>query len=353
MKPPIELFDDACLDWGLGPRLRSPRLDAQIYHWREQQAYALIEKEKRRARTLPAIQFGFVDNATLNAAADIREGVGIIGVCYGTVLLTLDFFRRLLSHPMNFQRIGNPASETISRHHAELILPNHTKIMQNRKASGYPKIPKTPNDPIRLAFYEAAAHIACDFVVCHELAHIALGHVGYLLTKLGMPYLVELGLDATSSGDRNRKLTRQIMELDADAGAAALSLNVVNAAKNPHPNFRSVLSSQEQALYLWAVSLTGLFYLWGIEFGGTDLADGHYPPTGHRFNQTANYALDTLKDFNPDLVQVAKAMFPLAFADTMAACQNIGGSLSDKTFFEALSDRKWKQHAQLLNAYRE
>jgi len=189
-----QIFDRACSAWGFGPRLAGHVRESPIFTDRAKLANTWISsiRSLKTVKNLGTVHFDFIENPTFNAAADVRDKVGIIGMLAGAVLLPFDFFNRLLSHPEVAPHIGDPSNEALSPHHKEPLVQNvneaiHARIREGRSIGG-----PAPKDPARKIFAAIAAKIGFDFLFTHELVHIVNGHVGYLWHSCGLPYLIEL-----------------------------------------------------------------------------------------------------------------------------------------------------------------
>jgi hypothetical protein len=106
--------------------------------------------------------------------------------------------------------------------------------------------------------------LAFDFIVAHEFAHIANGHVDRYCATQGTGLIDELGISMSSSGTPSlaeSALISQTEEMDADATAVRISLGS-EWGKIVGGNFRPVgfwdkhynVPGQVNLLWSWAVS---------------------------------------------------------------------------------------------------
>jgi len=107
------------------------------------------------------------------------------------------------------------------------------------------------------AYANALTVIAVHYVFAHELAHLAMGHVAYLVKDQA---LLEYGDSAAHKRDPRARL-RRFLEFEADTGAVTLSLPFVldvvrEASINP---FSDRTASDADLMTLWAIAV-GLVY---------------------------------------------------------------------------------------------
>jgi hypothetical protein len=148
------------------------------------------------------IQFAFIQNLSVNAVVtNLKQGY-CIGVTTSMVSAILRLFEAVYVTP-SFRSIfastsGDAGSSVPTREslHSEAL-----------------DIPKSAmHSLVRLAFI---------FVISHEMAHIANGHLALIGNSSGGRTLLEVSGDALSADDL---LTRQCFEWDADAAAIGASL---------------------------------------------------------------------------------------------------------------------------------
>lgn len=228
MKAPVTLFEEGCLEWGLGPR--APDTVRNTVGLRE--ITDMANRWITQVERVPAVQglipiyFDYVMADAINAVADIREGTGLIALTGGSVTLAGDTFRRLLSHPLVLPQIGNPqATEVTGPQHGDGVSKDMTSLIQKRQNEGRPiKVPP-PVNPARLSCSQLLTKIFLDFLIAHELGHITNGHVGYLLDSVGIRYMLELRAEGTpKTPAAHDPIIRQTLEMDADSVGVALSL---------------------------------------------------------------------------------------------------------------------------------
>lgn len=101
----IEIFDAACAAGGLGGlgfRFHPiPHDISEPFEAMRRAAQMIIRDASASPEytDLIPIYFDFVDSGWVNGAADIHDGMGLIGACRGAVLMVQDMFAKVLSHP--------------------------------------------------------------------------------------------------------------------------------------------------------------------------------------------------------------------------------------------------------------
>ena len=94
-----------------------------------------------------------------------------------------------------------------------------------RSVASVPTFPR-PRDPARRVTADKLVELALDFLTAHEFAHVANGHLNYLVKNRGISAIDEAGgPSARASSARELALISQTMEMDADATAVLMSLS--------------------------------------------------------------------------------------------------------------------------------
>jgi hypothetical protein len=115
----------------------------------------------------------------------------------------------MLADQNTFPHVGNPKAEVAT-------LPLFTAIVPD--AMGCTFHPIFPKDAVREVFAKHLCNTVFDFVVVHELTHIAHGHVDYA-NQIGLPFVNER---SWRNDKATQNLESQAMEMDADFKAAEL-----------------------------------------------------------------------------------------------------------------------------------
>src|SRR5438270_325140 len=94
---------------------------------------------------------------------------------------------RILADPTLFLNIGDPTRETPNPPHLKNFSPDARNLQQADVIVSMPK------DEARWSYSCRLINLSAMFLIGHEIAHISCGHVDYLSSKTGTPFLVELG----------------------------------------------------------------------------------------------------------------------------------------------------------------
>jgi hypothetical protein len=270
-----ELFDQ--LTKPLGGRfpkevIPADRWDAS-YGQIMEMASDLINSARQFLPGLPPIYFDFVHNPSINAFAFKAEGRYFIALHTGTRYMLELIFGRMVSDRRLFDFVANPAAEDPNL--PPFVYTTHAEDMY--KAGIHPLRPKSPerwsymSDLLRRAFY---------FLIGHEVAHITLGHVDYLMSKTGNPFFSEIGWNMPA---QENDLERQAMEIEADRRSI---FSAMSSAKSIHelPNMENApwnygRRSVEDLLFDWSFSMNTLFRIFGdLRVAEGDVAASNYPP---------------------------------------------------------------------------
>jgi hypothetical protein len=218
-------------------------------------------------KSVPEIKFGFLHCLELGAKAKrTAEGVYYIGLNSGSVLLMYDTFYRMLSHKEILTEIGDCDRENISHP----SLPGyHIDALWIKNKSTIDDTELLPKDPTRYCYARHLADLALNFLLVHELNHVAHGH---------LDLKINLGGHASHSEklkrriDYNEYVFHQTLEFDADCVAVAKSLrNAISRWQGVRPP--SALTKQfhqsfEMTIWNWSfavmtmvrIMLDGTFY---------------------------------------------------------------------------------------------
>jgi hypothetical protein len=154
-----------------------------------------------------------------------------------------------------------------------------TNVKDLRDANVFVSIPK---DEVRWNYSCRLINLAAMFLIGHEIAHIACGHVDYLLSTIGNSFLAELGWNAIGS---MKPLERQAIECQADQYSfnALLAGAFARNSSKPEASTDDELASLRKLAFDYSFSANTLFRLFGdIRFIGKDLTADWYPPIALR-----------------------------------------------------------------------
>ncbi|MFO0937829.1 MAG: hypothetical protein U0798_15095 [Gemmataceae bacterium] len=160
-----------------------------------------------------SIQFGFIENASINACATRHDDEYFVGVHWGSVVMMDLTLSRILANRKAFTRIGDVNLETEDVPIITNFLPDAAYMF----AAGNKII--CPRDPVRQAYVTSLLLFAYRFLLGHEFAHVVYGHIDLLIPNGRTASLTELDITPI---DAKANLTRQVIEWDADCSAASV-----------------------------------------------------------------------------------------------------------------------------------
>ena len=271
-----EIFDREMKPFGgrLDRRIPAGTPAESLYKEIEQAANGMILSARSHVQRLPEIHFDFIYNGKINAYAFKSEGRYFVGVTTGTLYMLQVVLSRMLAERGLFPTYGNPNDEADDLPPLKGYVPHAQKMCD---AGLRLVLPRT------LARFQCAGYFffnAFSFLLGHEIAHIARGHVDYWEAEAGSPFVAEL----TGGGIApTLEIERQTIEMDADmrsifANAASLELTTRNAARFQRP-WTSAFPDLETLIWDWAFAVHTLFRLFGdIQFRPSELTTETYPP---------------------------------------------------------------------------
>jgi hypothetical protein len=285
----VEIFDREVIRLGLGPRLLHTCNDAKCaYSQIRINTETLISSARQHLPKLPPIYFDFIQNSRINAFAFKSDGKYFIGLNYGTVYMLELIFMRMLADSRLFDFVGNPDAEDSNLPPLTGYTPEAYKMYQ---AGHTAKPPKTrPRH-----FYAADLFFdAIRFLIGHEIAHITLGHVDYMQSKIGTALVAEAGWKGIGS-QAQLTIERQCMEAQADmrsVHSAIQSLKLLHEIfKLEKPRWADSPPSEGLQIFGWAFAMNTLFRLFGdIRFNPSQLETETYPPLPLRRAMASNAA---------------------------------------------------------------
>jgi hypothetical protein len=352
MVDPVTVFQKVCRSEGYGPRFSpiAPPASA-LFEILRTRASKWISLAAQKCAGLPPIFFDYVDNDFAQAFASVSDGFGLIGMFRGAVLAPHDMFHRMLSHPHVLPSLGNASAERVLPEHADGISQYFDETLTVRRAAGGSEHPTGASDPTRLAFADTLNRNAFDFLFTHELAHITHGHCEYLNSARGIPFMLELQATKGTQAIISDPLTRQAIEMDADALGVSYSLGQVlqTLSQEPRPTpfpWPEYPTLEEQALFCWCFAISGTFYLWGMNVGVDDFSDIH-PPTHMRHQMARATALEVLKRQKPELLPTYLKIVTHAFFALLRSAELIGSVLTaeeQRTLAMAAVDESQSEH---------
>lgn len=222
---------------------------------------------------LPAIHFDFANTGVVNAFACIYRDQYFIGVTKGAVASLALFFERMLSDRRILMQIGNSDGEM---EHPPLTYPLAEALVQDNLANG----PNHPTDSMRQDYCKWLTLSALDFLILHELGHIANGHVDRAVAKQLSPFIAEFGGEPLTPEEA---IELHLMEIDADGFAASQGVcKTMNVVKNP-PYAIPQLASYDGLLFSWLFAVFSFFRMFGdTPIASIDVYEKRHPPHRQR-----------------------------------------------------------------------
>lgn len=150
---------------------------------------------------------GFVRNRSFNAISSVAAGQDFIGIYIGAIEIIHNAFFNLLAMREIFPGIGNPSAERPDIGPANLVDPMDAR----------------PLDPARAKAAQDMAFCACLILFYHELSHIELCHVPFLIERLGVTEHCEVQAAPVS---REHVWLYRTLENDADISGAVTSARI-------------------------------------------------------------------------------------------------------------------------------
>lgn len=248
----------------------------------KQRAADLVTRCKARYPTLPDIFIEIIDSNIFNAVASSYNGLFLIGINKGAFYLLEDMFDKMLSNKHVLISVGNPEIEV------EQLFKINAIITDGQIAydADIPNGKVSPRDGTRQDFSSQCISETMDFLILHEICHIARGHVGYLKATKDKDWF-EFTPDKLSNG--LEPLFSQTCEMDADSFAVnhafLLEVNRCWPFVDDLDSAIEVVNNHDwEAFYLsWFFSIHAFFKLCGYrEFDEKAAHKKSHPPPAMR-----------------------------------------------------------------------
>lgn len=291
MATPIEIFDRWLSQFDEVPpprRFTPPKEIALAFDLQTEKFKERMEGARKMFKPNHSIEIyaNFIDDPGCTACADIREYLGLVGFSKGLVLLPLDLFWRMFSHPAFLPNAGDCSKERISARHRDGVVNDYDILIKKRELRNKTPWPQPPLDKVRENLGIICADIVWRFLTWHELVHILHGHIDYLYEKYAVRMVNVVG-GVSNSSVPSADLDYQAIELWADAVAARGALeNVLTSSDNKGPY--ALLQSPRQKLFFWSIAMFSLFRLWEYSVNPAELQGRHHPPSPVRFTLIAD-----------------------------------------------------------------
>lgn len=240
---------------------------------------AEVRKQLLPSRSID-IYADFIDDGRCNAVTGIYNRYGLIGLNKGLILLPLDLFWRMFSHPAFLPNLGDTGEERRCAQHNDGIPIDYDELMAARTKQGRSPYATPPRNAHRRHIAELCVDLIRRFVAMHELVHILHGHVDYLQQTQSIPLMLESTPYGATPPVSRAEFDRQSMELWADWVAASV---VLRGFLNKSPAVAAVLPHPRERLFFWCLSLYTLCRGWGFTMDLATLGRGTHPPSAIRF----------------------------------------------------------------------
>jgi hypothetical protein len=242
----------------------------ETYGWMSQSARDLIRSAQSIVPSLPGIHFDFIHNPSVNAFAFKSDGRYFIGVTSGATYMLALVFSRMLSDRRLFASVGDPTRGLSEPPDLGGLVPDADHMV------GLGVLPVAAPCPQRRRYASHLLDCALLFLVGHEIAHIALGHVDYLMTKSGSSLMAELGWH---SDCQDLVLERQALEYDADRRSMGSRVASALLVSERAPPWSNLPIGETALLFDQAFAMNCLFRLFGDgSFSSKALSTSSYPP---------------------------------------------------------------------------
>jgi hypothetical protein len=255
--PAEEAFDETFRPYGgrvVGPSSYGP-LAGFVEYYRRRYWFLLrgltaaLPHDKRLASTY----LGVIDNRNLNAIATCSHRFDLVGIYAGSIANLSVLYFMLLSHPEVLPHVGDVSKERAW--FDDLSECGWTGPLANVMSRVKPRPDRIefPKDPIRYVAAAQMGAMALDFLFLHEMGHLLLGHLDYLIHASGNKMVAEVRDEASLSSPVSHGI-----ELQADEHACHISLGAafgIDGSPDPQA-FRSTT----EALRRWTFAI-GLLFL--------------------------------------------------------------------------------------------
>jgi hypothetical protein len=136
----------------------------------------LVERTRVQSGYSNDLYAGLVPDSSLNGFATRRYGKYLIGINFGVEALLSIAVSRILADRYTLLGFGNPLAEAED-------LPPLNILVNNLELHDLKSGPIRPRDPTRREIASLVTQFATSFILHHEYAHIAFGHVDLLRSR--------------------------------------------------------------------------------------------------------------------------------------------------------------------------
>jgi hypothetical protein len=177
--------------------------------------------EKSSFSSPRSIFYGHTGNSTFNACAfEAEEGHPCIAVNFGVYTSLQTAFARILAQPEVLPNVGSSLSERPDLPKFNIFENDLNNLGGDPTGKSFAAI--RPIDPARGWLLGILTSMAFRFLVGHEFAHLAKGHIGFLNESTGSPFIAEMDAKKTSLD----AYKTHVLEMDADYSALSWVLGM-------------------------------------------------------------------------------------------------------------------------------
>jgi hypothetical protein len=297
-----------------------------------------------------------INNPSINAIAFVVREDDFIGLYDGAHHTIFALFLYLLSYPGLFVGIGD-------------IGPSDNEQVPEFKLSRLPRSFKDffnengintvlPKDPKRGQYALFLGHLAVQFLIRHEYAHLRHGHVDFLKDLSSTPFLLE-NLFVVPTGYSSTDI--QALEMDADSYAIVTSLTYalrcVKRRDRIEPAFRDYYHSSEQALYNIFFAVYCIFRLFSESNDFSEMSKKTHPPAMLRLYMIALTIDEFLRKFNEtDLLEKLHQILMSAISNAEYVINICIGTETDFRLYqidEILSEPAKNHFTNIMNSWKK
>jgi hypothetical protein len=171
-----------------------------------------LERAMTTHQVTEPIRLIWLSGDRLNALAIGKAALGktqdttnVIAVNFGTLLVLMSVFTRLLASPRVYPEVGN----------IELEILQPPFLLERNETGLFVKEHSTPRCPVRRVFASMLSSQALLFLLFHEFSHLVNGHLS----------AVDIRKEVQLRRSNSRNIIDHTLEMDADAGAVTSSFN--------------------------------------------------------------------------------------------------------------------------------
>lgn len=324
---------------------------APLFKFTRDIAEQYIADAIQKCPTINSIYFDFEHSPEVNAWATKFQGSYLIGISSGAMILLSLLMESILAHPQTFPAIGDPTNESQKVKYMDWSSKNpNAEIMYKNF------IPVMAIDKYRSRYSNYLTQLAISFLLGHEIAHIARGHVDFLHKMYGLPFLSEVRWN--NSFGSEIKIKRQAIESDADrrsiysrAHSAQLLFESTDLETIQKHQNRTITISDLQFDWMFAVNV--LFRMFGdASFASDRLEKSDYPPLAMRRAMAMDYTYRLLRSkYGEQNKDALFATIEYAIVAAEKSFELIGASIAEGGFNQSFEADSIKHMEKVIGCW--